>query len=296
MKKKVNLTVWFMMLPSLFLLAVGSVYPFLWIFRYIFYDYNGFTAYFSGMDNVSRLFRDAIYWKSVGNTFEYAAMKLIFCIPLSLLAAVVLHQKLRGSSFFRGVFFMPTVISSAVYSLIFYFIFASYNGVLNSMLMASGITHHAIDWLGSPKTAMISVVIVAVWGGFGNYMILIMSGLSSISEEVNESARIDGANGRQIFFKITIPLLGPVLKVILMLAITGALKDYQSILVLTGGGPNHRTQVMFSYIYQLCFGSDASGIQIQLGYGAVLSLVSAFIIGIITVIYLRFSKKMDEVY
>jgi len=295
-KSNGSFSIFFMMLPAVFLLAVVSIYPFLWLFKYIFYDYNGFKAYYIGLDNFQRAFSDQIYWESVLHTFEYSIMKLVIILPLALVLAVLLSNKLWGSNFYRGVYFLPTVISAAVYSLIFYFIFASYNGVLNGILETIGVIKQPIDWLGSSKTAMSSIVIVAVWGGFGNYLILFISGLSSISEDVYESAKIDGANRFNIFFRITLPLLGPMLKVILMLAITTALKDYESILVLTGGGPNNRTQVMFSYIYNLCFGSDSVGTNIQIGYGAVLSIISAVIIAIITVIYLRISKKLDDIY
>lgn len=291
-----DFTVWMMLFPSLFLLVVVSIYPFLWVIRYIPYDYNGFVEYYTGLENIKRAFRDPIYWRSVIHTFEYAILKLSFVLPIALIAAVFLNSKRKGSSLFRGIFFMPTVISSAVYSLIWYFIFASHNGVLNGYLRMFGIIDRPIDWLGSSQYAMTSAVIVAVWGGFGNYMILLLSGLAGITDDVYESAQIDGANGLQTFFRITLPMLGPVLKVILMLAITTALKDYQSILVLTGGGPDNRTQVMFSYIYQLTFGNATSASSIQIGYSTVLSVISAFIIGVITVIYLKISKKMDDIY
>jgi raffinose/stachyose/melibiose transport system permease protein len=294
--KKFDPSVWLMMFPSLLMLVVVSIYPFIWVFKYVAYEYNGFVAYYTGLDNFKRAFSDAQFWTSVIHTFEYAGLKLIFTIPLALVIAVLLSQKFRGSALFRGIFFTPTVISAAVYSLIFYFIFASYNGVLNGMLKAIGLINAPIDWLGSPKIAMLSVIIVAIWGGYGNYMILFLSGLSSISEEIYESSKIDGANAIQTFFRITLPMLGPMLKVILMLAITTALKDYEAILVLTGGGPNNRTQVMFSYIYQLTFGSDSAATTVQIGYSAVLSIIAAVIIGIVTVIYLSVSKKLDDVY
>lgn len=281
-----------MLLPALFLLVTISIYPFFWLFRYVFYDYNGFTAYFIGLKNFTRMFGDTVFWKSVLHTFEYAIMKLVIIIPLSLLLAVLLNQKIKGSGIFRGIFFMPTVISSAVYSLIFGFIFAVYNGVLNAYLENLGIIHAPIDWLGSASIVMISIVIVAVWGGFGNYMILFMSGLSSISEEIYESCKMDGAGGVQTFFHITLPMLSPVLKVILMLAITTALKDYESIMVLTNGGPNSRSEVMFTYIYKLIFGSQTTP---QIGYATVLSIMAALIIGIITAIYMYFARKLDNV-
>ncbi|NMB44421.1 MAG: sugar ABC transporter permease [Clostridiales bacterium] len=293
-KDKGNISAFLMLLPAVVLLLVISIYPFLWLIRYASFNYNGFEAYFNGLDNFKRAFGDSIYWSSVLHTFEYAIMKIVIVLPLALIVAVILHLGMMGKRAFGAIYFLPTVISPAVYSLIFYFIYAAYNGVLNASLMKFGIIDAPIDWLGDPKIVMISIVIVAVWGGFGNYMIYFTSGLSSISAEVYESSKIDGANGVQTFFKITLPLLGPVMKVIIMLAITTALKDYQSILVLTGGGPNNRSHVMFSYIYQLSFGSVTT--QPQLGYSAVLSLISALIIGVVTVIYLKASKNMDDIY
>ena len=273
----------FMMLPAVILLVVMSIYPFFWLFRYICYDYNGFNAYFTGARNFMRMLEDETFWRSVLHTFEYAGLKLLFVIPLSLLLAVLLNQKLTGSSIYRGIYFMPTVISSAIYSLIFGFIFAVYNGVLNASLQKMGLIQAPIDWLGDPSI---------VWGGFGNYMIYFISGMSSIPEEIYESSRIDGANGVQTFFHITLPMLSPVLKVILMLAITTAFKDYQSILVLTDGGPNNRSHVMFSYIYKLIFSSSTTP---QIGYATMLSVVAALIIGIVTAIYMFVARKLDDV-
>lgn len=282
----------FMMLPAVILLVVMSIYPFFWLFRYICYDYNGFNAYFTGARNFMRMLEDETFWRSVLHTFEYAGLKLLFVIPLSLLLAVLLNQKLTGSSIYRGIYFMPTVISSAIYSLIFGFIFAVYNGVLNASLQKMGLIQAPIDWLGDPSIVMLSIVIVAVWGGFGNYMIYFISGMSSIPEEIYESSRIDGANGVQTFFHITLPMLSPVLKVILMLALTTAFKDYQSILVLTDGGPNNRSHVMFSYIYKLIFSSSTTP---QIGYATMLSVVAALIIGIVTAIYMFVARKLDDV-
>jgi len=281
-----------MLLPSVVLLAVTSIYPFFWLFRYVCYDYNGFIAYYTGTHNFTRMLSDTTFWKSVLHTFEYAGLKLIFILPLSLLLAVLLNQKLRGSSIFRGIYFLPTVISASIYSLIFSFIFAVFNGPLNIALQNLGWISKPVDWLGDVNVVMFAVVIVAVWGGLGNYMILFISGLTSISEEVYESSRIDGANGIQTFFNVTLPMLSPVLKVILMLAITSAFKDYESIMVLTGGGPNNRSHVMFSYIYKLIFSSTSTP---QIGYATVLSIVAALIIGVITAVYLFLARKLDDV-
>jgi raffinose/stachyose/melibiose transport system permease protein len=290
-RKGDGLAPFLMLSPAVFLLVITSIYPFFWLFRYVLYDYNGFVAYYTGLDNVKRLFSDVIFWKSVLHTFEYATMKLVIVIPVSLLLAVIISNNIPGSKLFRGVFFLPTVISAAIYSLIFTFIFAVFNGPLNTVLQNLHIITAPIDWLGNSKWVMISIVMVAVWGAIGNYMIYFISGLTSIPNEVYESCMIDGANAPQTFFRITLPMLSPILKVILLLAITGAFKDYESIIVLTNGGPNNRSNVMFSYIYSLIFSSSTTP---QIGYATVLSIVAALIIGTITAVYLYFARKLDD--
>ena len=238
------------------------------------------------------MFTDTVFWACVGHKFEYAILKLVITLPLSLLIAVVISKNIPGSSLFRGIFFLPTVISASVYSLIFTFIYAVFRGPLNTMLQSIGLISAPIDWLGDPSWVMISIAIVAVWGGLGNYMVYFLSGLSSISSEIYESSMIDGANARQTFFRITLPMLSPMLKVILLLAITTSFKDYQSILVLTNGGPNNRSHVMFSYIYNLIFSSTSTP---QIGYATVLSIMAALIIGAVTALYMVLARKLDDV-
>lgn len=241
------------------------------------------------------MLNDKVFWNSVMHTFEYAFYKLVFIIPLALLMAVLLNQKLRGSSVFRGIYFMPTIISTSIAGMIFGFIFATKNGILNSMLQNMHMIDSPIKWLNSPSVVMVAVTILAIWGGFGNYMLYFITGMTGISEDVYESAKIDGATGVQTFFRITLPMLAPVLKVVLMLAITGAFKDYEAIMVLTNGGPGNRSMVMFLYIYNIIFGSAGSTSQPQIGYGALLSVVAAVIVGIVTGVYLFVSKKLDDV-
>ena len=281
-----------MLLPSTLFLAVCSIYPFIWIFRYVCYDYNGFTATYTGTRNFTKMLSDKAFWGSVGHTFEYAAYKLIFIIPLALLLAVLLNARMKGSNIFRGIYFMPTVISSSISGMIFAFIFATKNGIVNEVLLNLNLISSPIKWLTGKSWVMVAVTILAIWGGLGNYMLYFTTGMNSISEDVYESAKIDGANAVQTFFKITLPMLSPVLKVVLMLAITGAFKDYEAIMVLSKGGPGNRSMVMFLYIYNLIFGTANSTTQAQIGYGALLSVVAAIVVGIETVIYLFVSRKL----
>lgn len=284
-----------MLLPSTILLAVCSIYPFIWMFRYVCYNYNGFKATYTGTANFNRLASDSTFWKSVGVTFEYAGLKILFIIPLALLIAVLLNLRMKGHSVQRGIIFMPTIISSAIAGMIFTFVFATQNGVLNGILKSLHLIKSPVPWISSTDFVMTAVIILAVWGGVGNYMLYFTTGINGISEDCYESAKIDGANGLQTFFYVTLPMLAPVLKTVLMLAITSAFKDYESIMVLTDGGPNSRSMVMFLYIYHVIFGTTNSSAQVQIGYGALLSIVAAAIVGVVTVIYLQLAKKLDKV-
>lgn len=283
--------------PSVILTLVLGIYPLIWMLRYMFYDYVGYgSALFVGLDNFRRIAGDQLFWESVGNTFVFAGGKLLLTIPLALLLAVLLNGKLRGRNFLRGIYFVPTVISTAVIAVVFYNIFNSYNGMINQLLMKYHIIAQPIDWLG-PKHAMMTVIIVAAWGAVGNYMLLFLAGLQNIPQDLYESASIDGAHGGQKFRYITIPMLGPVMQMIIMLAIIASLKGYESIMVITEGGPIGKTEVMYLYLYKLLFPvSTGSPVEQQIGYGSAVGFVIALIVGGITAVYYYSTKKMNKVF
>lgn len=284
--------------PNLILFLCFSLFPVFWTLKYMFFKYGGIgtEAIFVGFDNFIRVFKDKIYWQSVLNTFVYALGKIIITIPLSFALAYILNKKIKGSALFQSLVFLPTIMSSAVMGLIFYLLFNVYNGDINRILMTIGIIDQPINWLGADH-AMTTLIIVAVWGALGNYMVYFMAGLQQISTEVLESAEVDGACGFKKLWYITIPMMGPILKIILMLAIATAFNDMNMVLVLTEGGPFNSTMVMTLYAYRYFFPVSATATSIpQFGYGAALSFVSAIIAGCITIIFMRFSKKLDDVY
>ncbi|MCZ8516578.1 sugar ABC transporter permease [Paenibacillus filicis] len=285
-------------LPSLLLTLVFGVYPIFWAMRYMFYDYKGYgKERFVGLSNFTQLFHDHTYWDSVVNTFIYAGGKLILTLPLSLILAVILNRGLRGKHLLRAIYFMPTIVSTSVISVVFFIIFNSFNGILNQFLLRFHIIDKAIDWLG-PEHAMLSVIIIAVWGAVGNYMLLFIAGLQNIPNDVYESASLDGANAMQKFWYITIPMLGPVLQMVIMLAIINSLKGYESIMVLTEGGPIGKTEVMFLYVYKQFFpiATSGSSVEQQIGYGSAVGFVTAIIVGVVTLLYFYASKRMNKVY
>ncbi|MFD0693376.1 carbohydrate ABC transporter permease [Paenibacillus sp. GCM10027628] len=293
--KKVH--VYIFIFPSLLLTLVLSVYPILWALRYMFYDYQGFgQPSFIGFDNFSRVFRDMEFWNSVKNTLIYAAGKLMITIPLSLLLAIVLNGKMKGRILLRAIYYLPTIFSAAVMSIVFFIIFNSYNGILNQFLLKYHLVSTPINWLGADH-AMLTTIIIAIWGAVGNYMLLFLAGLQGIPGDLYEAASLDGANTVHKFWYVTIPMLGPVLQMVVMLAITISLKGYESIMVLTEGGPYGKTEVMYLYLYKLFFriSTDSQSMQ-QIGYGSAVGFVTALIVGAITLIYFYVSKKLNDVY
>ncbi|MBQ6036324.1 MAG: sugar ABC transporter permease [Lachnospiraceae bacterium] len=287
-----------MLVPCVVFLIVCSIYPIIWTIRWVPYNYNGVKSTFTGWANFKRLFTDSLFWNSVLHTFEYAFYKIIFIIPLALLVTVLLQQKLIGSSLFRGIYFMPTIISTAIAGMIFTFLFSTNNGVVNAVFLKLGWLKEPARWLSTQSLVMIPVTVLAIWGGFGNYMLYFTTGMSSIDTQVYEAAKIDGATQSQTFFRVTLPMMAPTLKVVLQLALLSAFKDYEAIMVLTQGGPANRSMTMFLNNYYTIFGTMVGNeviSQPQIGYGALCSLVAALIVGLVTIVYLRVSKRLDDV-
>ena len=275
-----------------------SVYPIIWVLRWSFFKYNGYSEpVFVGLGNFIRVFsRDPAYWNSLKNTFLIAGMKMIFEIPLALVLAVLLNNKIKGSSFFRVVFFLPSVFSIAVVGLIFSILFGAYNGIVNAILKNIGLITQNISWFSDKGHAMFVIILVSLWTTFGLNMIYFLMGLQNISKSLYECASIDGANEVQQFFYITMPLVAPILQLVLMLSVLGTMKMTDLILVLTNGAPGGSTEVVMTYIFKYFFSyGESAAMEVQFGYASSIAVVTAVILGIVTLIYLKVSKKMQEV-
>ena len=275
-----------------------SVYPIIWVLRWSFFKYNGYSEpVFVGLGNFIRVFsRDPAYWNSLKNTFLIAGMKMIFEIPLALVLAVLLNNKIKGSSFFRVVFFLPSVFSIAVVGLIFSILFGAYNGIVNAILKNIGLITQNISWFSDKGHAMFGIILVSLWTTFGLNRIYFLMGLQNISKSLYECASIDGANEVQQFFYITMPLVAPILQLVLMLSVLGTMKMTDLILVLTNGAPGGSTEVVMTYIFKYFFSyGESAAMEVQFGYASSMAVVTAVILGIVTLIYLKVSKKMQEV-
>jgi raffinose/stachyose/melibiose transport system permease protein len=287
-----------MLIPFFIGFLTFTVYPILWALRWVLYDYSGFgKPFFVGLDNFARaFFRDREFWRSVSNTFYLAFMKLLIEMPLALILAFFVNNKIRGSSVLRVIFFLPTVFSMAVVGLIFTILFSAYNGIVNAALMSIGFLKQNYNFFGSRWSALNIVLLVSTWATFGINMIYFLMGLQNIPNELYECATLDGASGPKQFFFITIPLLAPVMQIVFMLSVLGTMRINDVVLVMTNGQPGGTTEVAMTHILKLFFSFSVSGGRRQYGYGAALSIIMGVILAIMTIIYLKSSKRMKDIY
>lgn len=281
-----------MISPMLVGFIVFTYLPILYIIRYCVYNYDGYNKLtFIGLDNFVRIFmRDPAYWESLLNTVVLSAGKLIIEIPLALLFAVLLNKGLKGSGFFRVMLFLPTIISTAIIGLIFSLMFSAYRGVINTMLTDIGLIAAPIDWFGSKWSSMAVLGMASIWCYLGINIIFFLMALQSVPAELYECAKLDGASASRTFFSITIPMIGPIFRIVLLNAIIGSLKVNDLVLASTNGQPGGRTEVVMTYVFKYFFGY--SGRRVEVGYASAMAVVTGVFLGIITLIYLKSSNKM----
>jgi ABC-type sugar transport system permease subunit len=281
-----------MLAPILIGFFVFTYYPILYILKYAFYRFDGFAEEFIGIENFIRVFsRDSAFWESLWNTLVLAAGKLAFEIPLALILALLLYKALKGTGIFRVLLFMPTIISPAIIGLIFSLMFAGYQGVINGMLQDAGMITQPIDWFSQKWTAMFVLGLASVWANIGINIIFFLMALQSIPKELHECAKLDGAGGVKKFCYVTLPMIGPIFRVVLLNAIIGSLKVSDLVLSSTNGQPDGKTEVAMTYVFKYFFGYG--GRKIEVGYASCMAVVTALFLGIITIIYLKSSKKME---
>lgn len=289
-----------MILPMFIGFMMFVIYPIFWVLRWAMFDYNGFsTPVFVGFENFIRAFtRDKTFWFTLYNTFLLASAKLIIEMPLAIILAVLVNNKIKGSSFFRIVFFLPTVFSIAVIGMVFSILFSAYNGIINSVLVHLGLVSGNINWFGNRWLAMLVVLMVSLWSTFGLVMIYFLMGLQNIPNELYESSELDGASSVTQFFHITLPMLAPVMQVVFMISMLGTMKITDLILVMTNGQPGGGTEVVMTYIFKFFFqyGDTNAATLSQYGYASSLAVITALFLSIITCAYLRLSRNMKNVY
>lgn len=288
LRNKINTSV--MLLPWIATFAVFWLYPLIYAAYLSMTDYNTLSgdAVFKGFANYSKIMSDDVFWKALGNTLIFTFGTVPVTTSLALLLAVFLNSKLvRFKEFFRASFFMPTVTSLVVISLIFTNLYAK-EGYVNALLSFLNMPISERGWLLEPSTALFSIMAMDVWMATGYYMVLILAGMQAIPNDLYESAKLSGANVRQMFFRITLPLLKPTLLFILVINTIKSFQIFIEIFVMTKGGPLNATTTLVYMIFVNAFEKSD-----QMGYASALAFILFFILIVFSLIQMRILREKN---
>ncbi|WP_246090734.1 carbohydrate ABC transporter permease [Nonomuraea deserti] len=257
------------LLPALVLFALFMVVPTVNVFRMSFYTWSGFSPdmRFVGLDNFTALLDDAQFVRAFQNTVALLVVVTVVTMGMGLfLAAIMTRQRLRGRTLYRFVLYVPSVLSVVVIAAIFSAVFDQENGLINGTLRALSLDGLRQVWLGDQDLVLWSVAIAMVWQSLGYYMVLYMSGMASIPEDVYEASALDGASPGRQFFAITLPLIWQNLRTTLTFFVMSAVNlSFVLVRAMTGGGPDGSSEVLLSYMYKQAYTNSSYGYGMAIG-------------------------------
>jgi multiple sugar transport system permease protein len=237
---------------------------------------------FVGLRNYRMLFADGVLQTALLNTFVFTVSCIVFQFIIGFALALYFNRDFSFAKPIRGLLMIPWMIPMTVTALMFKFMFSSNVGIVNQALQGWGLIGSPIDWLLEPRLAMFSLVFANIWIGIPFNMILISTGLTTIPQELLEAASIDGANKRQAFFKITVPMLKPVIESVLILGFIYTFKVFDLVFVMTNGGPVNSTHLLSTYSYKLSF------TLFKYSQGAATANILFLILFVVSVLYLKY--------
>lgn len=276
---------------------VFTIYPIIWsaIKSFYYYDLVPSNTRFVGLKNFITLFTNGgDYWSAWLVTLKFLMIKLPIEIPLALVLAVLLNKGIKGSGFFRNMYYLPCVVSMAIIGVIFANLFDPF-GVINAWLLKCNIISQPIEWFGNASTSLAVLIIGGIWSSFGINVVYFTAALSNVPNDVYEAADIEGAGAIAKFFRITVPMISSVFQTVLLLAINGTLKTGELILVMTNGAPAGRTLTAEAYVMQSFLPGFSTGMP-NIGYGCALSIISSIICAAVGILYMRLSRNMSNIY
>lgn len=276
-------------LPSFILYTLFVIYPTLNSFNLSFTNWDGVsdTIHYIGFDNFVEMFHSERVYNALKNTLIISFSLVVLENILAILLAMLVDQVRWLKNLFRSIFYFPVLLSGIVMGFVWAIIFNYNFGVINQLLDRIGLESLKVDWLGSPKYALLAIIITTVWKGAGYYMIIYLAGLQGIPPELHEAAAIDGANRWQQFRHVTFPLLAGAMTVCIMLSMISALKIFDQIAVMTDGGPGFATETLTYIVYKVGFG------ELRQGYGTALSLVLFVLILVVSLIQIKLLRKRE---
>ena len=270
-------------LPQLISLVCLGIIPIVIAFVLSFFDWNGFSSpVFTGFQNFKAVFTDPDTAIAIKNTLIYSVIYVPCSIALSLGLAMLLN-KAWGKMFYRAVFFLPQIVTSVGIAVVWSWIYQPQFGILNMILRFLGI--EGKEWLRDPSTAMGAVIVMSIWWGLGYNIVLFLAGLQNVPKTYVDAAKIDGANERQVFFNITIPLISPTTLLVTITTMINAFQVFDQMFLLTSWGPAKRTYTIAIHTYQTAFKSY------ELGKASTAALILFFVVVAVSVIQFKLSDK-----
>ncbi len=285
-----KLVIFSLVFPGILIFIFAVLFPILLSGYFGMTKYDGISEpVFLGLKNFIKLVTtDKIFWRSLLNTILLAFGFILIQHPLSIMFAVFI-DKISGrlEKFYRAIFFIPCVISIVVTSKMWVSILNPKFGLLNKVLDIIGLGMLKSQWLGEPHLALGSILVICMWQGLGWAMLIYYAGLKGIPNELYEAASIDGATGVKSYFYVTLPMLKPVIRVNITLAVIAALKQMETVYLTTNGGPGNKTQFLANYLYIKAFSSY------EYGYANAISILFVIICLIATFLTDKFVKAEE---
>lgn len=267
------------LLPALILFIVFAIVPLFWSVYYGFFEWKGLgSAKFTGLSNYQEMLQDRVFWRALKNNLILVASSIIGQIPIALILALLLLRNTVFTRIIRSAVFMPMVLSTVVIGLIWGYIYHPQFGLANAALEMIGLDSWTRAWLSDPKVNMYAVSIPINWANIGPYLVIFIAALQNISSEIHDAAKIDGATGGRKLVSVTLPMIWNTVVVTIVLCISGSLKAFDHVIVMTGGGPAQSTELLATYMYNNTFEVY------RYGYGSAVStmiiVISILLIGL----------------
>jgi len=276
------------LLPALVLYVVFVLFPIVQAVHFSLFKWNGLTPLtnFIGLANYQRALADPAFLGAISHNALIIGLSIVIQIPFALGLALVLNRRFRGRAILRLLFFVPYVISEVITGIIWQLLLQP-DGPIDGAMRSVGLGDLYQPWLADPSTVLLALFVIISWKYFGFHMILLLAGLQGIPRELEEAAAVDGATRGQAIRFITLPLLGPTIRVSVFLSMIGALQLFDVVWVTTGGGPVNASNTMATYMIDWGFK------RYQLGYGSAIAVILFVLAFILALAYQRFVLRRD---
>ena len=277
------------LLPTLAVYMLFVLYPILQASYYSLFKWKGLGALdnFVGLDNYRNILTDETFHQAIQHNLAIIALSLCVQLPFALAVALLIRGDMWGRAMFRTIFFLPYVLSEVITGVVWVFIYRPETGLLNVIFKQVIPGFEPRGWLGDTNMVLYAIFVVITWKFFGFHMVLYLAGLQNIPTDLEDAARVDGATAWQVLRDITLPLLGPTIRVSAFFAVLGSLQFFDLMWVMTKGGPVNSSSTMATYMFTYGFE------RFQLGYGAAVSLVIFMICFVFSITYQRFVMRRD---